>query len=129
MAHNNHLFNAQYIDPKALYAFYFDKLPNVSYITEVDVNAALPAIRARLEPDLVENYQHASFNRETGTMEFNVLFLVMSDNRLVEVGNDYVTVFHDTYSAGWTLSFLREVSRYKVQEAAKGPIGFAIAQN
>ena len=127
-ARNSHLFNAQYIDPKALFAYYFDRLPSVTYITEVDVNAACAFIRQRVAIDQIDCYQHSQYNYDTGRPEFNVTFLVLEGARLIEIGSDYVAILHDSNSADWVIALLREVAVYRTADASRAPIGFATRQ-
>ena len=94
-AHNSHLFTAQYTDPKALFAYYFDRLPSIIYITEVDVNAAYAFIRQQMSADQIDCYQHSQYNYDTGRPEFNVTFIVLEGARLIEIGTDYVAVLHE----------------------------------
>lgn len=127
-AHNNHLFNAQYIDPKALFVYYFNALPNVSYITEVDVSKAYSFIRDTVGHEADDCFQHAQYNRDTGKMEFNVTFIVLRCNRIIEVGGDYVAILHGRNEAAWAGDLIQKIAAYRVKTTSNGRIGFATGQ-
>ena len=59
-----HLFNGQYIDPRALFLYHFDTPPCISYLTDVAVNDAYPVLRQRLNNCTTEVLQHARFCRD-----------------------------------------------------------------
>jgi hypothetical protein len=128
IAHNNHLFTAQYIDPRALFAFCFGMLPNVSYINDVEVNAAYAFIRSSVEGQVQDTLQHACYNYDTGNTEFNVTFIVLFGDRLIEIGGNYVTLFHSRDKTARAVSILQDIAQFRIQDSARAPIGFATRQ-
>jgi hypothetical protein len=128
IAHNNHLFNGQYIDPKALFVACFDILPSVSCITQVDVNPAYEWIRKQVEGEVIDCYQHSQYNREIGRTEFNVTYILLFGKRLIEVGSDYVSIFHDRANAAWAQQMLDDLAPLTIAETSERRIGFATRQ-
>ena len=124
--HNNHLFNAQYMDPKALFVYYFDLLPNVSYITSVDIDRAYPFIKSQVNFDVLDFYQYSQFNRDVGRMEFNVTYIVLRYDRLIEVGSDYVSIMHSRAQSDWAINLVQKISDFRAPTDAGKKIGFAV---
>lgn len=128
VANMNYLFSGQYIDPKALFLATYDGLPNVTYMTSVDVNAALGWMRSTISGELRDLYQYAEFNAAAGTAEFNVQYYVLHKPCIVEIGTDFVTLYHDRSLHNWAAAFLRELAAFRKTDGSKTPIGFATRQ-
>jgi len=126
MAKDYQLFNAQYIDPRGLFLYFFDKVPNISYVTNVDVNQAYPFIMDKVGGHVQEVYQHAQLNDETRALEFNVTFVVLRTDLLIEIGGDYVSVLHGRQEADWVAQMLKDLAAFRAHhKTGTHKIGFA----
>lgn len=125
MAHARQLFNAQYIDPRGLFFYFFQKVPNISYVTDIDVVSAYPFIRDKVSIYIDEVYQHAQLNSDTGVLEFNVTYIVLQSSVLIEIGGDYVSVLHGRRETDLAATLLRDLTRFRIQKAGNSKIGFA----
>lgn len=123
--HAQQLFNAQYIDPRGLFFYFFQKVPNISYVTDIDVGSAYPFIRDSVSVHIDEVYQHAQLNSETGVLEFNVSYIVLRQALLIEVGGDYVSILHGRQEADFAATLLRDLSIFRIQKPGNSKIGFA----
>lgn len=122
---NNWIFNGSYIDAKALYLFLFDEIPNISYITDVDVDKAFAYLRdARL--NRLKTFQHSQFDSDAGKLLFNVKFMVLADAKIIEIGGDYVSVLHGQHDFDWVNQLMKTLNGFKqTAKADKSTIGFA----
>jgi hypothetical protein len=116
------------MDPKALFVYYFDLLPNVSYITSVDIDRAYPFIKSQVDFDVLDFYQYSQFNRDVGRMEFNVTYIVLRYDRLIEVGADYVSILHSRTQSAWAINLVQKMADFRVNTSTGKKIGFAVGQ-
>ena len=130
IANQNFLFNGQYIDPKGLFLSKFNEIPSLAYVTDIDVDKAYAMIRRVTQGQVDKTYQHSSYNHENGKVEFNVTYLLLYNNRLLEIGGNYVTVFYANDDYPWAEHLLRELANfYTAQAATPSKIGFATNAN
>ncbi len=125
---NTALFNSQYIDPRTLYLEVFEIIPSVTYLTGLDIGTALPQLRHRIADEIRAEFRHAEFNADAGQPEFNVLYYLLHRACLIEIGADFVTLYHDRELMDWSTNLLRELSRFRKDVDARAPIGFATRQ-
>jgi hypothetical protein len=127
---NNWIFNGSYIDAKALYLYMFNEIPSISYITGVDTTRALEWFRKTM-PGKAQLFQHSEYDREAGKLLFNVTFIVLPDQKIIEIGNEYVSLLHDQYSRIWTTDILSKMKTFQPDKATESNarIGFATQQN
>ena len=66
--------------------------------------------------------------RDVGKTEFNVTYIVLFGKRIIEVGGDYVSLFHDRAGADWANETLDQLAQFTVAEPTERRIGFATQQ-
>jgi hypothetical protein len=125
---NTALFNGQYIDPRALFVEAFEAIPSVTYLSGLNIDKALPAIHQRIADEIRSEFRHAEFNADNSRTEFNVMYYLLKRPCLIEIGSDFVTLYHDRPLMDWATVFLRELSPFRKCEDTRAPIGFAIRQ-
>lgn len=126
---NNWIFNGSYIDAKALYLYFFDEIPNISYITDVDADKAFAYLReAKL--DRSKTFQHSQYDREAGKLLFNVTFMVLANAKIIEIGSDYVSLLHGGDDFDWVNKIIKTISGFKTahKNVDKTAIGFSTQQ-
>ncbi len=128
VASMNYLFSSQYIDPKALFLATYSSLPSVTYLNNLDVNAALGRLRSNIAAEIRDFYQYAEYNAASGRTEFNVQFYVLCKPCIIEIGADFVTLYHARSLNDWAGAFLRDLSGFCRTEGSRRPIGFATRQ-
>ena len=118
------LFNGYFIEVKALYALKFDAVSCVSFIGEIDTSKAFALIDETLKLETVSIYQHSYFDHNEQKMFFNSTIFVLSNKRMIELGNNWCQILHTPYQHNWANELIKQLSQYK--EANKEPaIGFA----
>ena len=129
-ANQNFLFNGQYIDPKGLFLSKFHEIPSLAYVTDIDADKAYVLIRTLMSGEIDKTYQHSSYNHENGKVEFNVTYLLLRNDRLLEIGGNYVTVFYTNGDYPWAENLLYEIAKFRTETAATASrIGFATSAN
>jgi len=83
------LFNGYFIEVKALYALEFDAVSCVSFIGELDTTKAFALLSENFKNDIVAVYQHSYFDHSEKKMFFNNTIFVLTNKRMIELGNNW----------------------------------------
>ncbi len=101
------LFNGYFIEAKALYALEFDGVSCVSFIGEIDTSKAFALINEKLSNNIVNVYQHFYFDHNEKKMFFNNTIFVLTNNRMIELGNNWCQFLHTPEQHGWPMHLLK----------------------
>lgn len=118
------LFNGHFLEVKALYAVEFDAVASVCFIGELDVAKAFAFIKAHYQSDIVTVYQHSYFDHGEQECLFNNTIYVLSDKRMIELGNSYCQVLHQPTQHNWAYALIKQLSQFRIAQA-EAQIGFA----
>lgn len=118
------LFNGYFIEAKALYALEFDAVSCVSFIGEIDPTKAFALINEKLKNDIVTVYQHSYFDHNEKKIFFNNTIFVLTNNRMIELGNNWCQALHTQEQHGWANAVIEELSQFRIVNNEPA-IGFA----
>ena len=118
------LFNGYFIKVKALYALEFDAVSCVSFIGEVDTTKAFVLINEKLKSNIVAVYQHSWFDHNQKKMFFNNTIFVLTNRRMIELGNNWCQLLHTPEQHGWANALIEELSQFRIVNN-EPVIGFA----
>ena len=124
----NALFQGHYIDAKVLYTFYFNEVPAVSFIGDLDGSKAFKFINDRYQFKVTGIYQHNYFDHEKKEVFFNNTLFVFKDKRIIEIAGNYCHVLHTKKQYNWALEIVKELSKFHAVMASANEnkvIGFA----
>jgi hypothetical protein len=111
------LFSGHYIDAKALYVLYFDKIPCVCFIGSIDANAACDYIREGLSNEVIAVYQHTYFDHDKQEILFNNTLFVLTNNRIIEVAIGYVHVMYEPNRLSEVTELMKALAEFKTVAA------------
>ena len=118
------LFNGYFIEVKVLYALEFDALCCVSFIGELDTTKGYALINEKLRNDIVTVYQHSYFDHNETKMFFNNTIFVLTNKRIIELGNNWCQLLHTPEQHEWANKLIKQLSAFRLVN--NGPaIGFA----
>jgi len=109
---NVQLFSGHYIDAKALYVLYFDRIPCVCFIGNVDANSAADYMKEKFTAEIVAVYQHAYFDHDKQEVLFNNALFVLTDNRIIEVAIGYVHVLYGPFAFGEVKGLIKALAEF-----------------
>lgn len=122
---NSSIFNNHYVDARALYLCNYNRVPCVTYIIKLDVNKALEYINQHLGIEVTDIYRQSEFSVEEGKSFFNLMIMVLKDQRILEFGTDYLAILHNSADFAWANNLLRQLAEFRiVEEANERVIGF-----
>ena len=117
------LFNGYFIEVKVLYALEFDAVSCVSFIGEINTTKAFALINEKLKDDIVTVYQHSYFDHNKKKMLFNNTIFVLTNKRMIELGNNWCQFLHTPDQHTWANTLIKELSAFRVNN--ENAIGFA----
>jgi hypothetical protein len=118
------LFNGYFIEVKALYALEFDAVCCVSFIGEIDTTKAFAFINEKLKNDIVAVYQHSYFDQNEERMFFNNTIFVLTNKRIIELGNNWCQFLHTPGQYEWANKLIKQLSAFRMVNKEPA-IGFA----
>lgn len=102
----NSVFDTWFIEAKSLYMYYFNVLPSLNSISQVNGEKALGLFKEKFK-DLVECiHQYQWYKIKKKKYQFDKTIVVLKNNCLVEFGEAYVEVLHN----GESQTFLEEAT-------------------
>jgi hypothetical protein len=111
------LFMAHYIDAKALYVLYFDRIPCVCYIGNVDANSVSDYIKEKFGNEVLAVYQHVYFDHDKHETFFNNALFVLTGNRIIEVAIGYVHVLYEPKKLNEVKELVKALAEFKIVAA------------
>lgn len=118
------LFNGHFLEAKALYALEFDAVSSVSFIGDIDTSKAFTLINETLRNEIVSTHQHSFYDHNEGRMFFNNTVFVLTNQRMIELGNNWCQVLHTQSQHGWANDLIKSLSAYRIVNN-EPVIGFA----
>jgi hypothetical protein len=101
IAHPGPLFNGHFVEVKALYVLSFDKIPCVNFISELDPTRAFTHVKKWHNREIRETHQHNYYEYADEKLLFNNTIFVLSQSRIIEVGNSYAQILFQPSHYGW----------------------------
>jgi hypothetical protein len=120
----NGLFAGHYIDAKVFYTMSFDEVPCIGFIGDVDTSKAFRYMNENYHGQVTAIYQHNYFDHDKQSVFFNNTLFVLSDKRLIELGNNYCHVLHTNIQYDWANAVIKDFAGMKMGQANNQSIGF-----
>ena len=127
MADTIGLFSGHYIDVRVFYVMSFDTMPCINFIGELDSSRAFHYINETFGVELKSIYQHSYFDHNERSVLFNNTIFVLTDKRIVELGNNYCQILFSADHYTWANRLLNDVSAFRIQNEPS--IGFVRQTN
>lgn len=88
------LLSKRHIEAKGLYLHYFDSLPSVNFISEVDGEKAYAALQQKYGDGAKTVFRYQWYKSKDKTYQFDQTFVLL-EHCLIELGTDYCRLLHD----------------------------------
>jgi virulence-associated protein VapD len=118
------LFNGHFLEAKAFYAQEFDAVSCVSFIGDIDTSKAFTLINDMLQSEIVTMYQHSYYDHNEQCMFFNNTLFVLTNQRMIELGNNWCQVLHTQHQFSWANDLIKSLSAFRIVNN-EPVIGFA----
>ena len=91
----NNVFDDHFLDTKVLYLYYFNLLPSLNYIRQIDGEKTFEALKEKFGTQIKHIHQYRWFKRKKKQYEFDRTIVVLENNCLVELDDYYCEILHD----------------------------------
>lgn len=112
-------FSNTYLECKAYYMHVYKETPCLTWVDHVNVNKVLAYIRTEYADVITGIYQYSKYNRKKGKFFFNTTIILLRDNCLVELANNYCEVLHTHRDYDMAEAFVKEISHFKEKQKRK----------
>jgi hypothetical protein len=91
----NNVFGRRYLDNKVLYLYYFNVLPSLSFLSQVDGEKIFEALKEQYAGTIKHIHQYRWFERKKKKFQFDKTIVVLEGNCLIEFDEHYCEILHD----------------------------------
>jgi SpoVK/Ycf46/Vps4 family AAA+-type ATPase len=116
----NNLFDYRFLDANTLYLYYFNQLPSVNFISQVDGEKLFNALKEKFGSQIKHIHQRHWYKKARKKYQFDRTVLVFEGNRLVDLGNDYCEMMHDGSSSEWVAT-ITELAKQNNERQKRQP--------
>ena len=109
------LYNNHFVEVKAYYTGHFNKVPSVTFIGELDITPAFTFLRQHLEQETLSILQHTFYDHAEQKLFFNSSIFVLTQNRMIEVADNYCQLLHTPAQCEWASGLVKELAQFRTQ--------------
>lgn len=122
------LFSGHYMEIKAWYVLQFDRMPCLTFMSELNITKAYAFIREYCRHEITGVYQHRYFSHDENKMFFNNTVFILTENRMIEITANYCQVLHTNEQYEWASALVKDLAAFREIRGQKNEtrvIGFA----
>lgn len=112
----NDLFSDSFIDAKTLYLYCFNTLPSINFINYVDGEKAFNAIKEKYAGSIRDTHTTRWYKRKNRKFQFDKTMLILQQNILIELDDDYCEILHDGCRAALVEELAALVFQFKEKQ-------------
>jgi hypothetical protein len=91
----NNIFDNRFLDVKILYLYYFNRVPSLSYIGQIDGEKLFNALKEQYAGRIKNIHQFRWYKKKDREYQFSRTVIVFEDNCLIEIATGYCDMLHD----------------------------------
>lgn len=91
----NNVLDKRFLNTKSLYLYYFNVLPNVHHISNIDGEKAFKAFMENFSALITNVHQYRWFKHEKKKFEFDTTIVLLNNRFLLEFDDDFCQLLHD----------------------------------
>jgi hypothetical protein len=91
----NNVFGRRFLDNKVLYLYYFNVLPSLSFISQVDGEKIFEALKEKYGGEIKHIHQYRWLQKKNKKYQFDKTIVVLENNCLIELDEHYCEILHD----------------------------------
>src|SRR4051794_30815310 len=88
----NSVFDNRFLDGKILYLYYFNRLPNLSYISQIDGEKLFNALKEKFAGQIKNILGYRWYKKKNKEYQFGRTVLVFEGNCLIEIATAYCDI-------------------------------------
>jgi hypothetical protein len=111
---NAALFSGHYVDVKFFYVLQFNTVPCITFIGDMHKTEVFAFVTHNCKVDMTATYQHSYFNHDDGNIYFNDTIFVLTNNRMIEIADNYCQVLHAANNYDWADKLVNDLAQFKI---------------
>jgi hypothetical protein len=115
----DNIFGNGLLESKSFYLYYFNALPNVSFIYTINGEKALAAFKTAFANDILTVYSREEIGDKDKEYKHDLALVVLNNECVVEFGEDYCEILHNGKSADFITTVTNLVRKYRTREKRK----------
>ena len=89
------VFEDHFLDVKVLYLYYFNQLPSLSFIYQVDGEKIFAAFTEKFGRQIKHIHQYRKYDKAKKEYGFNTTIIILENNCIVELDDTYCEILHN----------------------------------
>ncbi len=115
----DNMFGNGLLESKSLYLYYFNALPNVSFIYTINGEKSLAAFKTTFADRIVKVYSREEIGDKDKEYKHDLALVVLNNECVVEFGDDYCEILHNGNSAAFIEEVTVLVRKHRTREKRK----------
>jgi hypothetical protein len=115
----DNIFGNGLLESRPFYLYYFNALPNVSFVYTINGEKALAAFKKAYEKDIVKIYSREEIDDKDKEYKHDLALVVLNNESVIEFGDDYCEILHNGKSADFVTAVTSLVRKYRTREKRK----------
>jgi hypothetical protein len=112
----NNVFDNRFLDVKILYLYYFNRLPSLSYVGQIDGEKLFNALKEKYAGRIKNIHQFRWYKKKDKKYQFGRTVLVFEENCLVEITTNYCDILHDGLCPELVTAITELAAQYKERQ-------------
>ena len=109
----NNVFDKRFLDTKTIYLYYFNILPSLSFIAEIDGEKAFLLFKEKFNEQIAYIHQYRWYKQKQKKYQFDKTVIILKNKMVIEFYNDYCEILHDGLQADSVDDVTRLVNQFK----------------
>jgi ATPase family associated with various cellular activities (AAA) len=112
----NNVFNDRYLETKTLYLYWFNSLPCLNFVSDVDGEKAFAVFKEKYQWLIQHVHQYRWYKRRAKKYQFDKTVILLNNNCLVEFDDDYCEILHDGKQEVFVQELTELVNQFKERQ-------------
>ncbi|SHN44838.1 AAA family ATPase [Chitinophaga sp. CF418] len=115
----DNIFGNGLMESKSLYLYYFNALPNVSFIYTINGEKSLDAFKKAFADRIVKIYIREEIGDKDKEYKHDLALIVLNNESVIEFGDDYCEILHNGSAPEFIAEITALVRKYRTREKRK----------
>ena len=110
------MFDRTFVDSKALFLYWFNMLPSIHYINQIDGEKAFTLFKETFSEKIKHVHQYRWYKTKQKKFQFDKTIIVLENNCVVEFDDNYCEILHDGSEEHFVVEVTMLVNRFKERQ-------------
>jgi hypothetical protein len=115
----DNIFGNGLLESKSFYLYYFNALPNVSFVYTINGEKSLAAFKKAFADRIVKIYSREEIGDKEREYKHDIALIVLNNESVIEFGDDYCEILHNGTSPEFVEEVTVLVRKYRTREKRK----------